>query len=474
MFLNAILLTFLSVRLIHVFQLGGYRVKPFLKYIVGTRSRYTFTLFTISFLGFGFVALLQYLLKNVMHGYAWFNWVYLGLIPYFALGVLAVVLNFRSHAKVPLKFTPRVRRLLCVNAVMCLFATFCILAPTTESSAARTLPVLAFFLPFVLIISHYIILPYELLVKKIFERRAQKKLFSYTYSDLVRIGITGSYGKTSCKNMLAAMLEQKYKVCASPESFNTPMGFCKTVLEHLKPTQQIMIMEMGARRRGDIKKMCKLFRPTNGILTSIGKAHLETFKSVDNIRAEKMELLNAIPPDGFKLNNDGWNLSNVELCTQMARHFGVTDEQIKAALAQLKPVPHRLELTTAENGIRILDDGYNSNPDGAAYALKRLAELKRAVKGSRAVVMTPGMVELGKYQFAENQYFGGLIADVADHVIIVGDTNKRAILAGLNAMNYEPENISTVKTIDEAKQLFPKLLKSGDVLLIENDLPDNL
>jgi len=421
------------------------------------------TLLTIGLLGFG--------AAFTISGFAPGLWAYFGLLFYFALGICSIILNSFEKQKTPLKLTPRVYRLIAVIAVLtnCLGFTLLYFVPV------QYLPLLAIALPLVLLIAYYIIAPYEILNKQMFIIRAKKKLFGPQYQNLVRIGITGSYGKTSVKNILAEILAKKYRVVASPASFNTPMGFTRTVLNELKPDTEVLIMEMGARKTGDIKEMCKLFKPHHGILTSVGKAHLETFKTEENIRAEKYQLLNMatdIKIDGaIKTYTNNYetkllgfhNQHNIGLCVELAKKLGLTDDQMREAVRDLKPTPHRLELVEA-NGVRILDDSYNSSPHGVRAALDVVAELKGK---SRAVVITPGMVELGKSQFDENKKFGELMNTVADAVIIVGETNKSAIDEGYTGEKH------FVKNLEEGKTLFGTILNKGDVLLIENDLPDN-
>jgi len=369
--------------------------------------------------------------------------------------------------KVPFKYTPRARRLLGVIFLLNTAASFTLLF----FAGVQFAPLVAVLLPIFVLLANYLLFPVEWLIRRYYLLRATRKLFSPEYAELIRIGITGSYGKTSCKNILAAMLSQKYKTVASPHSFNTPMGFCKTVNRVLQPGTEILIMEMGARYRGDIRKMCQLFKPMHGMLTSIGLAHLETLKTPENIKAEKYELVNALPAEGIRVIG-GDTPDNIALCTEMARALGVTDKQIADAIATLEPTPHRLQHITTEHGVHILDDSYNSNPHGAAAALEMLKQLKTKHGGS-AIVLTPGMVELGKYQYTENHKFGQKIAAVADKVIIIGDLNRDALRDGLAAAGFQKENVLFSKTLEDSKKLYAPLLHKNDVLLIENDLPDN-
>jgi UDP-N-acetylmuramoyl-tripeptide--D-alanyl-D-alanine ligase len=462
----------LSVKCIHLLQLLLYKPFKYLRNALSPENNYFKTIIAIAVLGFGSVFLTSLFLSGAF--------IYFGLLPFALLSIGAVIYSFKQKSKVPLRFTPRVIRLLFLVAVLEMGINFAVLYFT----GVLYLPVFVITLPLVVALCAVLISPIEWLNKQFYILKARKKLFSREYKDLIRIGITGSFGKTSCKNILCEMLEQKYTVVPSPHSFNTPMGFCITVLKNLTPDTQVLIMEMGARRRGDIKQMCKLFKPTNGLLTSIGAAHLETFKTIENIRAEKMELLNSIPEGGIKIDGTAveakhWdtkllgehNQKNISICAEMAVALGVEDEKINRAVANLKPVPHRLELIES-NGIKIIDDTYNSCPVSAAAAVKTLGDLKRQNPAARAVVMTPGMVELGLSQYDENFALGKSIA-AADKVIIVGTTNKVALAKGLEYANFNADDILYAETVEAAKLLFPKVLSAGDILLMENDLPDN-
>jgi len=388
--------------------------------------------------------------------------------------------------------------------------------------------ILPITLPWIVILSGIIILPIELLFKWKYLRSAKKKLYSKEYENLIKIGITGSFGKTSCKNMLRDMLSKKYNTVASPSSFNTPMGFTKTINGLLKPEHEVLIMEMGARYKDDIRYLAKLVKPHHGILTSIGAAHLDTMKSLDGVKAIKSELIKALHGDGIGIINadiercvqvfeesplqnkhlagienetarfratnlsmseDGCtfdliagkekiscttrllgkhNIQNIVVCAALSYELGVTLAQIAEAVAELEPTPHRLELIKSPNGVTILDDSYNATPTGIEAAL----DVLRMFKGTK-VVQTPGLVEMGSRHAEENFKIGMKIAKVADKVIIVGDFNKQSLTDGLIAGDFAKDNISHAKTLDEAKDLYATLLKKGDVLLISNDLPDN-
>lgn len=136
----------------------------------------------------------------------------------------------------------------------------------------------------------------EKLISEMYFRDAQRKLRERP--DLIKIGITGSYGKTSVKFILGTLLQEKYQTLVTPASFNTPMGVTRIIREKLRPAHQVFVAEMGARHVGDIREMCRLVHPTLGVLTSVGPQHLDTFKTLERIKQTKYELMEAIPQDG--------------------------------------------------------------------------------------------------------------------------------------------------------------------------------
>lgn len=519
--INTGLLCALSIKIIHTFQLGGYRVRRFMAWVLDRRHAFVNRLFALSILGLGSTWItLMFFPQKLSPNYG-----YIGLIFYFVFAVLLLVILSKTKNKIPLRLTPRVIRLFVVAAILYVFLSYLLLWTgfqfPEKFDGPQLMPLVAVLLPIIILLANCICLPIECLIKKRFLSKAKRKLAKEEYKNLIRIGITGSFGKTSCKNILAEMLSQKYKVLASPASFNTPMGFCKTVNDSLKPEHEVFIMEMGARYRGDIKEMSKLLKPKHGILTGTGSAHLETFGSLENIRAEKMELINALLDDGIRVEGDKididkvikdikitdkgceftWtdknlkfetkllgkhNIKNIIICAIMAESLGITPEKIAKAVKSLEPTPHRLQLIKAENGVNILDDSYNASPDGTIAALEVLK-----LFGGQKIIMTPGMVELGKNSNEENFKFGHRMAAVADKVIIVNELNRQIITDGLIAGGFDKDSIISVKDLEQAKEVYAPygasqsknpninnpypapILKAGDTLLIANDLPDN-
>ena len=518
---NAFLLCLISYRLFHIFQLSGYKVRNYVMWVGDRRSKFYIRLFTLAILGFG-----SMLVVNILFFHLKIDFLsYLGLVFYFYLAIMFISNSQSAQYKVSLKLTARIKRLFVLYFMVCAIITFTIIwmgvgNPFLRFSLMALVPAI---LPAILLLCHFILYPLEESIKYGYIRRANKKLNQPAFKNLIRIGITGSYGKTSCKNILAEMLKSKYKTVTSPSSFNTPQGYSKTVNNILTEEHEVLIMEMGARYLGDIKHLAKLVKPRHGILTSIGPQHLDTFGSIENVQIGKGDLVRSLPKDGIavlngdnercvsvfnalelerkylssiaemtsniEINQDGCvftlkigdkqiqcktrllgqhNIINILMCATMADKLGVPIEDIAAAIERLKPTPHRLELITAENGVFILDDSYNSSPGGSKAALEVLALFK-----GQKIVMTPGIVELGAKQDEENFKFGVRMSAVADKVIVVNEVNSVSIIDGLRSQGFAEENIFKVANLKEAKKIYADLLKPGDVLLIENDLPDN-
>ncbi len=440
-----------------------------------------------------------------------------------AVAAAAYVWQRRLKAKKPLVFTARVKRLL---AFLLLVAA---LLAALIVRAFKALPFLLFepaLAPLVLALAALAALPLEKLIQRLYLRDAQKRLKARP--DLIKIGITGSYGKTSAKYMLQAVLSEKYRVLITPGSFNTSMGVTRIIRERLMPDHQVFVAEMGARHLGDIRLLCKLVKPRYGMLTSVGPQHLETFHTQENICREKFELARAIPADGamvFASDGGGlcealyrkctcpkhlsgetheglglyakdievgpWgsrfllcdgkeevpcqtrllgahNIGNLLLACTMGRVLGMDLETIARGAGKAQPVEHRLQLLTTPGGVTIIDDAFNANPVGADAAL----EVIRSFTG-RKIVVTPGFVEMGEREAECNRTLGEHLAEVADIVVLVGRRHTAPIAEGLRAKGFAEERLHIVATLDESTVWLSGVLRAGDVLLYENDLPDN-
>ncbi len=474
------------------------------------------------------------------------------ILSVFALFWFGSIQRFRrDRQKKPLVYTPRMIRLAFTHAVLVLFFTFIIIemaytgrllnTPIHIRQSAATLmlfdPYFLFFglmlvditIPMFLIFAAWINLPMEWLFHRRFKNRARRKLKEMP--DLKIIAITGSYGKTSTKFITGALLKERYEVCVPPGSFNTPMGICKVINDHLNNRHQILLLEMGARYEGNIRELCQIARPHVAVITNMGKAHLETFGSQEAIIREKSTLAKELYPDGllvlnaddenvarlaelredvevelagvehgglrageihydqegtrFSLNrmNNGrvqerqeihmkllgrHNVQNFLLAAAVAGRFNIRLATMASAAGKISPVEHRLELKK-QNGLTVIDDAFNSNPIGARHAL----EILTSFPSGRKIIVTPGMIELGKLQEKENRSFGELIGKSSlDLVILVGQKQTAPILDGIRQSAGDTTDVRTVNSLFEANEIVRSYAEDGDVVLYENDLPD--
>ncbi|MBI3522090.1 MAG: UDP-N-acetylmuramoyl-tripeptide--D-alanyl-D-alanine ligase [Chloroflexi bacterium] len=345
------------------------------------------------------------------------------------------------------------------------------------------------------------------------------------------VGVTGSYGKTSTKEITAQLLGIRYRTAKTPGSYNTLLGLASAIRDGLiRDKPAFLVAEYGAYRRGEIDRMTRLARPDIAIITAIGPQHLERFGSLEAITEAKFELLRAVPPEGLVVINaddercyalrtrvpspsvtfswrvpradsfvwatdvemsaaglnfvirlhDGrsahsqtrllgsHNVSNILAGSAVALNCGITLEEIVTAIAALRPVTHRLELKQGSGGVTIIDDSYNSNPAGAANALDTLAEFS----GGRRFLVTPGLVELGREGPTENQRLGRLAAARVDEAILVGGASTRALVRGLREGGFDDDRLSVVPNLAAATELLRSKVRRGDTVLLMNDLPD--
>ncbi|WP_313343442.1 UDP-N-acetylmuramoyl-tripeptide--D-alanyl-D-alanine ligase [Sedimentibacter sp.] len=389
------------------------------------------------------------------------------------------------------------------------------------------LSIVYFFSSYYIIGANFVAQPIEKNIHKNFYNSASKKIKNMT--KLTSVGITGSYGKTSTKFLTAAILGEKFNVLNTPDSYNTPMGISKVINNDLTDDYDIFIAELGATKIGDIHEVAMLTNPKIGILTSIGPCHLETFKSIDNIMRTKYELIECLPNDGIAIfnydnehvkkladktykekilygiknadNTDVYatdivvgntgskftlyindlgtiecetkllgehNILNILAGAATAKVLGLSLDEIRKGIAKIESVEHRLQLIDPGTGVIVIDDAFNSNPDGAKAALNVLASFK----DKRKIIVTPGMIELGEHEQTENEKFGENIALACDIAILVGKKQTAPIQIGLQKNGFDEDNLYVVNSLNEATKILENLTKVNDVVLFENDLPD--
>ena len=358
--------------------------------------------------------------------------------------------------------------------------------------------------------------PYTKFLYFISVRRCKKRLSKN--KNLIKIGITGSFGKTTTKNYLFRFLSLKYKVLVTPSSYNTPLGICKTVSDDIL-LYDVFIAEMGARYKNDIKTLCKIVKPSIGVITGISEQHTKTLKNIEGVKFAKNQLIDGLIGEKYavfssdseyvidlyekagchksfsgisggtvsakdiKQTCDGiyftlilgkeeyktfcpllgiHNISDICLAIDVALFLGVEKSKILSVIPTLKSPPHRAEVIKTQKGITIIDDGYNANLKG----IESTSNAIRSIDGYK-IAVTSGIVELGEYCDFMNQKVGEVLAETFDLIVCVG-RNSKSIIKGVG---NKKETIS-VSNLNETTEIIKNRAKSGDVVAFFNDIPD--
>lgn len=513
-------------RLLHLFQLEHYEPARLMLWL--RRRKELFEPRELVALG----ALYAAAVADVAAGVSWFaGALLLASTPVAALGVR----DLRREAVKPLVFTERARRLFAVALVPAALLTLAAITVAVVGVSTAALAVLLGLgllllaaAPWVLLAANRALAPVQAAVNRRFLERARRSLADC--APLV-IGITGSYGKTTTKFCVGAVLAEDRSTLVTPESYNSFLGVTRTINEQLRCDHEAFVVEMGMFRRGDITELCELVHPKVGVITAIGPMHLERLGSIEAIAAAKAELLHALPADGhfitnaddprclqiaseahvpvtlfglqsasaqvlarnvrlqdgrtlFDLHLDGsdspatpvsaellgeHNVLNLLAAAAVGHMLGIAPGRIATGLSRVQAPAHRLQpIHNRPARIVVIDDAYNSNPEGARAAL----EVLHQHPAERRLLVTPGMVELGDYEQELNRRFGEQAAAVCDLVILVGPSRTQPIREGLVAAGMGKQDVHVVRDIGEATALLGRLTRAGDVVLFENDLPD--
>ncbi len=441
----------------------------------------------------------------------------------------------RKDSKKKLAFTARAKRIF--------FTTYILLLAIASLGFIITSPwfwlICVQIIPFLLIIVCAFIQPIEDIISQMYWNEAYRKIDALKPTV---IGITGSFGKTSVKHILGHILKTHAPTLVTPGSVNTPMGITRIIREELDENHKYLVVEMGAYGPGSIARLCRLTPPDVGIITAIGHAHYERFKSLDTVAKTKFELARAVlartgtvviheqtlkfdaartlkdeyggsfivcgdtpemdafgepkdsllteddlhieritqTPEGIQVEmkwGDRTNLlraplygihhgHNLALAFAAARHLGIEVATILNALRTMPQIPHRLEVVKLPGGVTVIDDAYNSNPLGFHSAIDLLAMLKGS---GRAILVTPGIVELGATHNEIHEDLGKYAAEMCDVIIAVNPKRIPTFIKGVKAGGKKAEEFATFQ---EAQKWLDANKKEGDVILLENDLPD--
>jgi UDP-N-acetylmuramoyl-tripeptide--D-alanyl-D-alanine ligase len=408
------------------------------------------------------------------------------------------------------------RRLRTLAAVVVLVDAALVLVASVAGAAAAGVAALA-------CLGQPLVVDAALAVTGPFERRSARRYVRSASAKLravrpITVAITGSYGKTTTKGYARHLIGATRSVLASPASFNNTGGLSRTLNEHLAPGTDVFIAEMGMYGPGEIAAMCDWVRPSIGVIVNIGPVHLERVGSLDGIVAAKGEIVadvdvavlnvsahrlralaDELEASGRRVVRvatddtparvvvhehdgdlvvvvDGAERHRIEHTTAQAANVAAAvgivlalDLPLEPSLSRLDSLPapeHRQQVEQSATGITVIDNTFSSNPASGRASLALLA--RHARPGRRAVLVTPGMVELGPVQREENEHFAAAASALCTDIVVVGHTNRAALRAGVDG-----PALHLAATRDQAVAWVRANLGEGDTVLYENDLPDH-
>lgn len=337
----------------------------------------------------------------------------------------------------------------------------------------------------------------------------------------IKIAVAGSFGKTTMREILKTIIAEGKTVMAPPHSYNTPLGICQFA-KTLRGDEEVIIFELGESHPGDVKKLCELTFPQFGLITGINEAHLEKFKTLEKTTKTIFELADylgdqplyvngesklakahaepnqilysrlavadfvitkpttdlsgttfTLTSDKIKLNLKSkllglHQIGPLAAACHLALKLGLTPEQVTTGVSKTKPFDHRLEPKIDASGVVTLDDSYNGNPDGVRAVIEFLSSLH----SGRRFYVTPGLVEIGKTTQQVHESIGQSLAEAEiEKVILIKNSVTPFIEAGLKKGGFKGEIIWFQDALTAFATL-PHLTVKGDIVLLQNDWPD--
>lgn len=382
------------------------------------------------------------------------------------------------------------------------------------------------FLPFGIFLIFIIINPITNLRKKQIISQAKNKILSC--KNLIVIGITGSYGKSSTKEILAQILSTKFKVLKTPKNTNTEIGVAKIILKELKPEHEVFVVEMGAYKIGEIKAICDLVKPQTGILTAIIEQHLALFGSLENIISAKFELIENLSANGtailnldnqnilenstkYKINKLFYsiiksadiyaeniivspqnlkfnlvlgkekiaiesqllgkhNVSNLLASAAAAIKLKMSLDEISQAISFIKPIDKTLNLVKGLNNSILIDDTYNANPEGIISALEYLDVYKEKNK----ILIFSAMYELGAKAVEAHQRIAKIMAQTCDQVYIINPNFAEILKKSMIAEGLDSKKIIIEENKSKIVNILTNSINSDSVILFEGRGPEKI
>lgn len=337
----------------------------------------------------------------------------------------------------------------------------------------------------------------------------------------LRIGIAGSFGKTTMKQILKTVLSEGKKVAATPANYNTPLGI-KQFVQDLSGDEEVLIFELGEYYPGDVARLCAITMPDCGVITGVTKQHMQRFGTLEAARDTIFELADylhagqplyvngeseearpAIQPHHFVYSARGvgeWKFSHqtadldgtsfiakcesqelslsteligphqigpIGVAVDLAHKMGLSGDQIKRGVGNIKPVEHRLQVMRRTGGVTVLDDTYNGNPEG----FRRTLEFIKDLDFKRTIYVTPGIAETGPAKESIHRALGKQIARAADVVVLPDNSAAPFILQGLKEAGFGGQikrGVDTARFLNDLEQV----THTGDLVVLQNDWGD--
>jgi len=444
--------------------------------------------------------------------------------------IVSALLTFSYFEKNPIKtakkklvFTNRAQRIYYLSLIINLLTNIILFINLKNLNLFIILLLTIQLIPVYLVLANLLLTPIENTIQQKFWQQAKQTII--TNNPFV-IGITGSFGKTSVKHFLGHILQYIDHTLITPGSINTSMGISRIIREQLNNSHRYFVVEMGAYGIGSINNICKLTTPNMGIITNIGKAHYERFKTLETVATAKFELATAAinnnskiiiseqalntdyakqyiktNPKNFEILNTqqlsnivqlktglaitlNWqatnyqlevpvfglhNATNIALAFIAAVNLKIPPATIITALKTMPQINHRLEVLK-QNNCTIIDDAYNANPSGFKSALELLNFLHEPP--GRRILITPGLIELGTAHNAEHLLLGQTAARYTDLTVIVKPQRIPSFINGFKELATEAQQIIQVASFAQAKEWLNKHCQANDTILLANDLPD--
>ncbi|HEU0026315.1 MAG TPA: UDP-N-acetylmuramoyl-tripeptide--D-alanyl-D-alanine ligase [Ktedonobacterales bacterium] len=457
--------------------------------------------------------------------------------PAWLLGSVVALSSWRPlPAKKSLVYTSRMRRILAVAFMLCLALALLVIYVEYATALTPLVALLIFFSPilvlYILIAANWLLRPVEARIQAGYVSRARAK---YTRIAPLTIGVAGSYGKTSVKHILAALLRPAMETLPTPKSYNTLMGITRTINENLEPRHKAFVVEMDAYGPGEIAAMCRLVDPTIAVVTSVGPQHLERFGTIERISDAMFELIAALPKGapaviyggearsaaladraataGYRAVRYGmegedagpldviatdiqvderatrftwrWPAEGLEqrVAIPLLGQHNILNVSAALAVIHLLDIPvdeaarDALKLEAAPHRLQLIHSPGGMTIIDDSYnanpvGMRNGLEALQQMRGRHKILVTPGMVELGAVEEEENRSYGEHAAKICDYVILVGAKQTRPIAGGLRAGGFSDDHVRVVETLEEVTATLGEIAGPGDVALFANDLPD--